>query len=64
MPVIKTPDAGQGSLLYKMGTHAGNRAHGPNYIFAMESAPDAPRDEEGVERKTEGEWELKGTRGV
>lgn len=56
MPMIKNPEAGQGCIIYDMGHRQETGTHNPNYIFAMELAPDAPWDEEeGAERKTE--WE-------
>lgn len=60
MPVIKKTGEGQGCIIYDMEHMQQIRTHIPNYIFAMELSPDAPWDEEeGVERKTEGEWEFK-----
>ena len=62
MPVITNPEAGQGYIIYARECMQETGPHVPNCTFAMELALDAPWDdeEEGAERKTEGEWELKG----
>lgn len=60
IPMIKTPEAGQGYSICDMEHMQETRTHVLNCIFAMELAPDAPWDEEGAERKTEGEWNFKG----
>jgi len=41
--------------------YAGDLNTYPNHVFAMELSSGAPWDEEqGAERKSEGEWEFKG----
>ena len=59
MPVFENPE-GQGYIIYGMEYMWETVTCIMNYIFAIELALNAPWDEEGAERKTEGEWEFKG----
>lgn len=61
LPMISKSEAGQGDITYGLERMQETGTHEPNDMFAKELALDAAWDvEEGAERKTEGEWELKG----
>lgn len=60
-PMMKNPEEGQNCIVYHIECMQETATHIPNYIFSMELSLDAPwAEEEGAERKTEGEWEFKG----
>lgn len=57
VPVIKTPEAGQGCTINDLGHLQESRTHNPNYVFAMEVGPGAHWDAEEVAKREKSEWE-------